>query len=217
MSERKWTLVVMGHGRWPYLTAATTGWSASLDIEEFDRTILALDGCEHAPSPVSHHFTHTVTTGPERKGLTANMAQALGALTPEDDWVFWVEEDFLIRDAPLDAMADTLEANPHVANMVLLRQPWGAHEIAAGSVYDAQPYDLVDRGGWLEHEGGFWLNPFVARASFLRTLQAGVESDLTAQCLARGMTFGYWGGRDDEPRCQHIGFSGGMGSEGWTA
>ena len=203
------TLVVTSHGRWDYLDRAMD----SVSHLSFDRTILSFDGVE--PWDVRPDAPATIlNTGPKRQGLTANLAQAWGALTTEDEWVFHLEEDFIVRDAPLAEMAATLDAFPFVANMVLVRQPWNQVERRFGSVLPTIP-GLVDRGGWQEHRKGFWLNPFVAHASLLRSLCPGVEQKLTDQCLARGLSFGYWGGRDDEPRCEHIGVSGGMGSEGW--
>jgi hypothetical protein len=210
-TKRKWTLVVMGHGRWPYLDRALQ----SVADFRFDRTILSFDGPGREFSPPSD--VTVLSTGPERKGLSANLAQAWGALTAEDEYVFHLEEDFLVHEAPLDEMADTLEAYRNVANMVLVRQPWNAEEIRRGSVLRVQRFPLEDRGGWLEHTNGFWLNPMVAHASLLRSLKPGVEQHLTNQCLARRLSFGYWGGINDEPRCEHIGVEGGMGSDGWVA
>ena len=210
------TLVVTSHGRWDYLNRAL----CSLDLDRFDRKIIGLDGM--FPAGSGQGPTGALMGDPgwdvritgSRRGLTANLAQTWGALTPDDEWVFHVEEDFLIHDAPLAEMAATLDAFPFVANMVLVRQPWNQVERRFGSVLPTIP-GLVDRGGWQEHRRGFWLNPFVAHASLLRSLCPGVEQKLTDQCLARGLSFGYYGGRDDEPRCEHIGAEGGMGSEGW--
>jgi hypothetical protein len=188
----------------------------------FDRAILSFDGCMGGIGgstlpcwPGLPCEVQILSTGPRRQGLTANLAQAWGALTSDDEWVFHLEEDFVVHDAPLEEMADTLDAYRQVGNMVLVRQPWNPAEQRAGSVLKAQSYDLTDRGGWLEHHGGFWLNPFVAHASLLRSLTPGPEQHLTNQCRARGLTFGYWGGRDDPPRCEHVGAEGGMGSDGW--
>jgi len=218
--RRRWTLIIMGHGRWGYLRQCFKSLT-SFERPAFDRIICACDGCEMPDWPVYVepttgyvNFAKRLTTGPERKGLTANLTQAWGALTDEDEWVFHVEEDFVIHDAPLDAMADVMDANPRVANMVLARQPWNAEERRAGSVLATIP-GLIDRGGWCQHRAGFWLNPMVARASLLRSLEPGVESLLSGQCRERGLSFGYWGGPNDPPRCEHIGFEGGMGSEGW--
>lgn len=212
-----WTLTVTDHGRWPYFTRMTES-LRRLGLE-FDRRILALDGVPTDQLAVRINYLkaagwEVIDNGSTRQGLSANLAQCWGALTSDDEWVFHVESDFLIHDAPLDEMAATLDAFPFVANMVLVRQPWNQVERRFGSVLPTIP-GLVDRGGWQEHRKGFWLNPMVAHASLLRSLCPGVEQKLTDQCLARGLSFAYWGGRDDEPRCEHIGVSGGMGSEGW--
>lgn len=220
----RFTLVVTSHGRWEYLSRTLSAlWDAVPGgVDFFDRVIVSVDHTgttDDGPMSLPHICGPTggfYFTG-ARKGLTANMTQAISHLTDRCEYVFWLEEDFVLHDAPLEEMAKTLDAFPNVANMVLLRQPWGAHEIRAGSVLKAQPYELTDRGGWLEHTGGFWLNPFVAHASLLRSLRPGVERELTAQCRARGLSFGYWGGADDPPRCTHIGAEGGMGSPGWRS
>lgn len=210
----RFTLVVTSHGRWEYLTR-TLAALAPLQ-HHFDRRIYSFDGVDPYDYCVMRYESEFLSTGPERLGLTANLTQAWGALTTDDEWVFHVEEDFVVRDAPLAEMAATLDAFPQVANMVLVRQPWNAQEQRFGSVLPTIP-GLEDRGGWLEHRTGFWLNPFVAHASLLRSLQPGVESSLTKQCLARGLSFAYYGGRNDPPRCEHIGAEGGMGSPGWKS
>lgn len=207
-----WTLVVMGHGRWEYLTRTLISIDETVGLGWFDRRVLSVDGPGFDQGLEGFECLFTGT----RAGLTANLAQAWGALGDDDEWVFFCEEDFLIREAPLNEMADTLDAYPHVANMVLARQPWNQDERRAGSVL-ATICGLEDRDGWLEHTAGFWLNPHVAHVETLQNLTAGVESDLTGQCRERDWTFGYWGARDDPPRCLHIGAEGGMGSPGWRA
>jgi hypothetical protein len=206
-----WTLVVMGHGRWPYLARALESVEATVGLEFFDRKVAAFDGCQ-PPDPIRAVFD-SVWTSDRRKGLTANLGRAWGLLDRTDEYVFHLEEDFVLMDAPLGEMAATLEVNRDVANMVLARQPWAPHE--AAGVIRAQPGMKIAHGRWVEHQAGFWLNPMVAHASLLRSLKPAVEADLTAQCRARGYSFGYWGGLDDEPRCLHVGEVGGMGSPGW--
>lgn len=210
--SRKWTLVVTSHGRWKYLHAALHSVHGAVGLQFFDRSILSIDGTTDG---MECEGFEVLTTG-ERQGLTANLAQAWGALTPDDEWVLHLEEDFVLHDAPLEEMAATLDAYRNVANMVLVRNPATTPaEMRHGSMLRAQTYELVDRGGWLEHIGGFWLNPFVAHASLLRSLTPGPEQHLTNQCRARGLSFGFWGGLNDPPRCEHIGVEGGMGSPGW--
>ena len=211
----RFTLVVTSHGRWEYLGRALEALDRVVGLDFFDRRILSLDGVFNEGERNVDGTFEILSTGPERQGLTANLAQAWGALNEDDEWVFHLEEDFVIEDAPLVEMAETLDAFRNVANMVLLRQPWNQEEIRAGSILKTHRFMLTDMGGWLQHEAGFWLNPNVASAALLRSLQPGVETSLTNQCRARRLTFGYWGGRDDPPRCWHIGSEGGMGSEGW--
>lgn len=206
------TLMVTDHGRWHYMERMLASLDEVIGLDFFDRKVAGFDGCR-PPESIGRVFDVWVAST-AREGLTANLSQTWAELDLTDEWVVHVESDFVIHDAPLAEMAATLDANRNVANMVLARQPVNPQEIAAGSVLATVP-GLVDRGGWCEHAAGFWLNPFVARASLLRTLHAGVETDLTAQCLARGMTFGYWGSPADPPRCEHIGVEGGMWSEGW--
>lgn len=215
MPERKWTLVVTSHGRWEYLARTLAALNPIGD--SFTRRIYSCDGCDPYEFFGGVEGSTYLSTGPERMGLTANLAQAWGALTAEDEWVFHLEEDFVVHDAPLDEMAGTLDAFPRVANMVLLRQPVNPAELRYSSVLPTIPGGVTERGGWLEHTAGFWLNPMVAHSSLLRSLQPGVEESLTRQCRARGLSFAYYGGLHDPPRCEHIGAEGGMGSDGWRA
>jgi len=204
-----WSLLITSHGRFPYLERTLAGIDAVVGLERFDRKVIGFDGCDRwFPDD------WTVTASVTRDGLAANLARGWAQL-PDEGWVLHVEEDFVLSDAPVDDMAAALTDRPDVANMVLLRQPWNDAEKRAGSVLNVRPQEYAERDTWLEHSLGFWLNPCVYRASLAHELTAGVEADLTAQCRVRGMTFGYWGGMDDEPRCRHIGHEGGMGSPGW--
>lgn len=203
------TLIVRSHGRWPYLQRCVD----SLDLGVFDRLVLSVDG----PCDLEPDGFEVLSTGPDRQGLSANLTQAWGALTPDDEWVFDVEEDFLILDAPLAEMAETLSKNRDVAQMALVRQPWSPEEAAAGGVLHGPHIggDVLNEGGWLRQARIFTLNPYVAHASLLRSLTPSVEESLTEQLLARGYTFGFWGTVEDRPRVLHIGAEGGMGSAGW--
>lgn len=211
-----WTLLVLDH-RPPemYYRDCIRRIDEVIGLDFFDRLVLSLDrdGADYVAD--KHRPWDVLHTGGGR-GLTANIQQAWDALGP-DEWVFHVEGDFLIDDAPLVEMAEVLASTPRLANMVLLRQPepLAPGEVAWG-VYGAQG-GLVDRDGWLEHSNGFWLNPCVYHSSIALHYRAGTESVLTAQMAADGRTFGYWGGFGDPPRCTHVGTSGRMGSPGWVA
>lgn len=208
-----WTLVVRSHGRWSYLDRCLT------TIDEllpgfFDHRVLSVDGpAEQLGLPTAWEVR---STGPQRKGLAANVAQAWDGLDP-DAWVFDVEEDFVLVDAPLEAMAAVLDAERDLAQMALVRQPWSEEEKANGGLLYGPNVngEITDQDGWLRQRRIFTLNPYVAHASLLRSLSPGVEASLTEQCLARGLAFGFWGSVDDDPRAIHVGASGGMGSPGW--
>jgi len=207
----KWTLLVTGHGRWGYLDRMTE----SVNFDLFDRRILSLDG--GAGEVTSGDWTE-IHRLPSRMGLSANLAQGWAAVTRgEGSMVLHVEEDFIIGDVDLDAMAATLNANPDVAQMALVRQPWSPEEHAAGGMLYGPHLegDLVEECGWLRHNRIYTLNPHVVRSDLLAELTAGVEHDLTAQCQDRGLSFGFFGAINDPPRCLHVGHEGGMGSQGW--
>ena len=209
-----WTLIVRSHGRWDYLQRCLDQLDGNF-ADLFDRKVLALDGCNTSMAP-----EWEVVSSVERTGLAANLARAWGALTADDDWVFDVEEDFLVGPVDLEAAADLLRVVPRVCRMTLVRQPWSPPEVAAGSMLAGSPHlagKLTQHDGWIEQDSIFSLNPSVAHADRLRELTPGVESDLTAQAVQNGYTFGFWGEIDDPPRCLHIGERDGMGSAGWRA
>lgn len=208
-----WTLVVMGHGRWPYLTKALESVEATVGLSFFDRKVAAFDGC-HPPDEIRTVFD-SVWASDTRKGLAANLGRAWGLLDRTDEWVLHLEEDFVLVDAPLEEMAAVLDANRDVAQMALVRQPWSPEErdgMLFGPHIDG---DLVDEHGWLRQSRIFTLNPHVAHASLLRSVNPAVEVSLTGELVERGFTFGFFGGLHDDPRCLHIGAEGGMGTPGW--
>lgn len=214
--KRRWTLIVRGHGRWGYLRQSVESIDATIGLDRFARKILSVDG----PGPDEWPDGWDVlSTGAERQGLTANVTQAWRALDDDDEMVFDTEDDFLIQDAPLDEMADVLDDHPHVANMTLVRQPVNPWEERAGGLLWSEHFqgDFADHGGWLEQRRLWSINPSVLHADTLRAVTPGVEKLLTAQAIANGWSFGFWGKPTDPPRAIHIGTVGGMGSPGWKA
>lgn len=211
---RRWTLVIRGHGRWDYLAQSVASIDRTIGLDRFARKILSIDG----PGPNAWpDGWEVLSTGPERRGLTANVTQAWRALTAEDDWVFDTEDDFLIENCPLDEMADVLEAVPHVANMTLIRQPVNPWEERAGGLLWSEHFQgqFTEHDGWLEQNRLWSINPSVMRASTMLAVTPGVERLLTDQADANGWSHGFWGKPHDPPRATHIGTENGMGSKGW--
>lgn len=205
------TLLVRTHGRWDYLRQSL----ASIDPSQFDRFILSCDGCW----PPFDMAGWTVVSSPDRRGLSANIAQAW-SLLEDGEWVFDTEDDFVIHDLPLAEMRAVLGETPNLAQMVLERQPVNPAEMANGGLLGGDNIPTwKDHNGWREQSHLFSFNPHLRRHD--RTLfpkgWGGTETEATARLRSVGWVFGFWGEQGDAPRCTHIGVSGGMGSAGWVA
>ena len=211
-----WTLLVLGHGRWDYLARSVKSIDDVVGLDFFSRRVLSLDG-DFTPGAMTVPGDWEVACTGRRAGLVANLHQGWDALS-DDEWVFHVEEDFLIREAPLLAMRDVLRANPSVAQMVLERQPVNASEWANGGLLGADNIPTFEQWGnpdawWREQRHLFSFNPCVYHSSI--ATKAGTETHVTQRLSAEGWSFGFWGAQHDAPRCEHIGVVGGMGSPGW--
>lgn len=211
-----WTLLVLDHGRWDYLGRTLKSLDDVLGLDFFDRRILSLD-CDLAPDAVAGPGEWEVAATGRRAGLVANLQQGWDALG-DDEWVFHLEGDFLVKDAPLDAMRDTLLANPSVAQMVLERQPLNAAEVVNGGLLGGDNIPTYQQWGnpgawWREQRHLFSFNPCVYHSSVAS--KAGTETVVTQRLVSEGRSFGFWGLQGDAPRVEHIGVEGGMGSHGW--
>ena len=217
-----WTLLVLGH-RDPrlYRDRCIRQLDEVVGLSFFDRLICSYDGPGVSVAADTHGPWEQLATG-RRSGLTANVQQAWDALG-DDEWVFHVEEDFLVLDAPLDLMRDFLAAHPWVAQMVLERQPVNPSELANGGLLGAdniptwkQGWRTDSRmGPWRQQDHLFSFNPCVYHSSIATV--AGTETEVTERLRADWYKFGFWGAQGDAPRCEHIGVEGGMGSAGWRA
>lgn len=131
------------------------------------------------------------------------------------DYLLHVEEDFRFQDLPLEQMVWVLAKNPHLAQVVLKRQPWSAEEAQAGGQMETNPQAYTECWGlghnlrWVEHDTLFSMNPSLIPRNVLElgwpATGGGVERDITTACHAAGLRFAYYGGRNDAPRCEHVG------------
>lgn len=142
-----------------------------------------------------------------RRGLAAAVQSAWAGLPSDITHVFHLESDFVVAEpVDVEAMADTLDANPALAQLVLKRQPGNPVEAAAGGIIETAPDEYIDRDGWVEHHRIFSLNPCLIPAPVVSEgWPAGNEAEQTARLLAAGWSFGFWGARHDPPRVIHIG------------
>lgn len=134
------------------------------------------------------------------------------------EYLLHVEEDFRFHELPLDGMLAVLEANPHLAQVVLKRQPWSSEEHAAGGIIELDPAAYTQRDGFVESRKLFSLNPSLIPRRVLELgwpsgpLGVGNETGFTAKCLAAGYSFGMYGRIEDPPRVEHVGL---MRGNGW--
>jgi hypothetical protein len=147
-----------------------------------------------------------------RLGLAGNVRDAWDwAIESDFDHLLHIEEDFEFV-APLDVnhLSTILGRNPMLSQVVLKRQPWSWEERQAGGIIEMHPDDYTDRTTqsieWVEHRRIFSLNPcLIPRRTLLRGWPDGNEAQFTAEAVADGLTFGFYGARHDPPRVVHLG------------
>ena len=150
-----------------------------------------------------------------RRGFAGAIQAGWDALSDLDcTHVFHLEDDFTFNlPVPIEAMAEVLDARPHLVQLALRRQPWNEAERAAGGIVELHPHDFVEvsdgRSAWLEHRRFFTTNPSLYRRSLIdRGWPQGPESEGRfgiRLCEDPGVRFGYWGARDSGEWVTHIG------------
>lgn len=153
---------------------------------------------------------------PHRLGLAAAAQDAWTLATRSGaDHLFHVEEDFTFSERiPLPRMATLLDRRPHLAQLVLKRQPWSIEEKQAGGQIECaeaqgRTFDekVSDLGTWVEHRHLFSFNPSLIPARvFARDWPPILEADVTETLYAEpDLRFAYWGAKNAPPLCEHIG------------
>ena len=200
-------LMVITDGRWHYLRDTVASAEANLDWQ-FSYKLLVDDSgsnTELAPQFAGFHYLKNA----ERRGL-AGAIQAGWDNLPDCEYVFHLEDDFTFpQHVDVASMVKALEADDTLAQVALMRQPWGPDEIAAGSVYRAHPagtFSMTKRDGveLVTHRNLFTFNPCLY-PRHITDYGAGLEQDVTDSLRAKGYRFAYLGNVTDPPRCWHIG------------
>lgn len=206
-------LTVTTDGRGDYLLQAIDSLRVSLDPWPSGRCMVDDSGDQDYTDMLRERYEPDFTICPHssRRGLAAAVRLAwMQALATPARYVFHAEDDFTYRE-PVDLarMARLLDENPHLAQVVLKRQPWGEDEIAAGGQIEVAPDEYTARDGFVEHRRLFSLNPSLIRREAIELALAepgdGLERGITDTLLAHGYSFAYYGARKDPPRCEHIG------------
>ena len=152
---------------------------------------------------------------PERLGLGGCFKSALDMVLGTDaDYAFLVEDDTpLIGDIDLTAMAAVLDTHTLLAQLMLMRPPFNTEEIAAGGVYALTPNDFTEcsdgKVTWTEHSRWYGFQPHLVKRNVIEYIVSNatnfLELDVTDALKPAGYNFGYWGGLNDPPLCEHVG------------
>lgn len=152
---------------------------------------------------------------PERLGLGGCYKSSLDMfLYTSDEWLFQIEDDTpVIGDVILTPLADVLNANESLSQLMFARPPFNQAEINAGGVFQQNPHAFTERTNgtdkWIEHSLHFGFQPaLIPRRVVEYVVQHAdnfLELGVTDPLKAAGYNFGYWGGLTDPPLCDHVG------------
>lgn len=152
---------------------------------------------------------------PERTGLGGCFRSSLDVVLGTDaDYAFMVEDDTpIVRDVMLTPLADVLGANPSLAQLMFQRPPFNAEEIRAGGVYRLNPDAFTEctdgTSRWVTHDRWYGFQPHLVPRRVVDHMRSHatdfLELGVTDALKPAGYHFGYWGGLDDDPYCDHTG------------
>ena len=187
----------------------------ALDMVKPDRLVIHDDSGSRAVWDSLAKFGGELIAPPKRGGYAQAMRRAWLEAATWEGYIFHLEDDFVLLDAPVAAMVDTLEANPQLTQMALLRGPVNEAETAAGGIIESDPGAYTQRDGWIESAKWFTCNPCVYHSDIPRRWrwQASPNSEwrMSRRILRDGRTSGYWGRIGDPPRVEHVGKRSGWG------
>jgi hypothetical protein len=169
------------------------------------------DYAEWLVSRVSKGFR--IVSHGQRRGFCGAIQSAWKRIEKPVDFIFHLEDDFIFNQPiPIYEMAQVLIDNPHLAQMALRRQPWGAEPKDGGFVkqfWDDYEQKQDEAGhAWFEHRKFFTTNPSIYPAEIL---QFGwpdpphCEGAFGFRIFPAGYRSAFWGLKTDEPWVEHIG------------
>lgn len=227
LSTFAYRLTVLTHGQSSTLAASVGSFIANADPLPRE-TIIVVDGPENqavrevADVMERARLSTRVVTDARQRGFceATKRAWTLGS-DPKLDYVLHWEGDFKLNGyLDVQALADVLDREENMAQMVLLRQAVNGQEIEAGGLREARPGQFEERSllghKYTVQREYLSTNPFLATTLFMRNHP---WPDYTERCEGlfgfdlknEGWEFGSWGGLDDGPQVEHIGVRDGMG------
>lgn len=226
----RYLLTVQTNGRPDYLRRALDAAQAFLTPPPAE--VLIYDDGEATPEDVLRFggVPTRVLSSPDRVGMCEAYCRLWETAADLDyDWIFHHEDDqLLLRPVRVDWLATVLNDQPHLAQMALVRCPWGA-EVPHGGYIPAAPGWYVRCSApttasmrpmeWIETTRNWATSPALMRASLYRSLpcpaEPGCETTIGPRLLERDpdTRFGLWGW--GEPWYAHIGMDRAQGSYGY--
>ena len=197
MKRLRYTLAVLTHGTGPTLTES---------LESFNACV----------SPAPDEFV--LHRDPGDGFCVATHALWDKAILAGNDYVFWLEHDFVIlRPVDLNQLAAVLNSDPRLSQVALMRDAVSEPEKKAGGLFESrQGATRWDREEWGYTQTDYVLttNPSLMRTQFMA---ANPWPDYPAECEGRfgidlrerGFVAGVWG--DGSPWVRHIGIRDGHG------
>lgn len=220
MCDPQVTVTVFGHGRRECLDATLASFDDNVDPALITARLIFDDSADadYQNDLAACYPRWGIVGAATRAGFGGNIARAWRTLPGVSScrFVFHLEEDFVFNQpVDLQGMIRVLDSHPYLAQLALLRQPWGPTEEAVGGFVAADRASFTNHTDgthdWFEHRKFFTTNPSLYRLSLTRHgWPDGDHSEgvFTHRLLADpDIRFGYWGRTEDPPAVHHIGDS----------
>lgn len=214
----KVSLVVITDGRQSCIEQTIDRFNQVIEYTFFEKLII-----NDSADPRYHDFLTNrfpefkIISHETRRGLAGAVQSAWASVSPESDYVFHLEDDFLFnKSVNISDMIFLLRKNPHLVQMALVRAPVNPPEEEVGGFVFQHLEDYTQKDEYFEHGRLFTLNPCVYPMSTVKMgwPDHGGESEFTskAHSIDKDYRFGFYGNIYDPPLVTHIG---GRRSEGW--
>lgn len=205
-------LCVLSDGRFDYLMETLDSLKESNDLP-FKQKVILVDGNSDALSFLRKFLPGwQIWANSNRCGLAYSVKALWKTVEKDMKYIFHLEEDFTFNEyVDIYRMIEVLEKNPHLAQMLLKRQPWGSEEPKYGGYVEMNPDSYEEKTDgvnvWCEHRNFFSLNPCVIPKRIIdlgwhddneRGFASMIFEDPNIKC-------GLWGSKFDPPKVNHIG------------
>lgn len=217
----KYALVLITHGDAPWLYPTLKAFAELVDPRPAVR-IAVVDGASASHPPITPLGAWLGHVHGEQLGFCAAAKSGWDAAVESDcEYVFWLENDFLVqRRIDLAALAFELDRDHSLAQMSLMRNAVNEAERRAGGIFDLiRPefearLSIATAGPWLSHRAYFTTNPSLMRRTFMAEnpwpdYPTECEGQFGMDLVERGYHFGVWG--DGTPWVEHVGVRTGEG------